>query len=645
MLYPPDIHPGKFSLNVSGVAGFFGGDEAISAIQTIHHYKARRFLGWYNSPGSWNVGKKFGKLAKSRFWNGLFPGSNEEPAKLFELDGKRGPRYVASRSGSILEHTGHLAYLIMEKSKDELGVLVPGDRNVTKLNKVTIIKMQSVFGGALPPGGEPPPQAGEALPQGREALPQGREALLQAGEAPPQGREALLQAGEAPPQGREALLQAGEAPPQGREALLQAGEAPPQGREVIPQAGEAPSQGKEALLQEGGEVPSQGGGEPPSQEGGEPPSQGGEATQQGAQQATGQPSNVELLHDIPPHRGRHALAAILPMAASWITCAICGWIRDWFCFSMILLGIISNGMFSVVIGLACLKLQGVDTAPTAPPGDGMLMDGDNIVLLLGREKEVATITRGKFILEYNDMVRWRSKKEKMKRSVLGDGTRLPESNRDGDAEEGQNNSDLQQSEEPVRDEYAAIGFFSFLLVTQLLAQLLLIPQGTFTGQIMFLISFAVSWLYNLYLSSIDNEYIQERSILKIFHLEKKHMRTYICRTRTTAAVFTCLMLQPPGVYEESEWKALGFKPESIICNFIPNDTPVWITWKKKVLDVITIRRMHKDVDRDTCHNLLQMTSEEKRDFGTNNGNLLEALLGDARAAYDLAMREQRWLTA
>ncbi|KAG1873528.1 hypothetical protein DFJ58DRAFT_758883 [Suillus subalutaceus] len=537
MTHPPDIHPGKFSLNVSGVAGFFGGDEAISAIQTIHHYKARKFLGWYNSPGSWNVGKKFGKLAKSPFWDGLFPGANEEPAKLFDLDGKRGPKYVAARSGTVLEHTGHLAYLIMEKSKEELGVLVPGKRKITKLNKVTIIKMPSVFG-------EPPPQGG---------------------------------------------------------------------------LGEALSQGGEVRLK------------------------GGEATQQGAQQAKGQPSNVELVYDILPHRGGHALAAILPIAASWITCAMCGWIRDWFCFSMILLGIISNGMFSLVIGLACLKLQGVGTAPTAPPGDGMLMDGDNIVLLLGREKEVATITRGRFILEYNNMVRWRSRKEKMKRSVPGDGTRLPESNRNGDAEEGQSNSDLEQSEEPVRDEYAAIGFFSFLLVAQLLAQLLLIPQGTFTGQIMFLISFAVSWLYNLYLSSIDNEYIQERSILEIFHLEKKHMRTYICRTRTTAAVFTCLMLRPPGIYEESGWKNLGFKPESIICNFIPNDTLVWITWRKKVLDVM--RTHNHDGDPVACHNLLQMTNEEKRDFDANNRTLLETLLGDARAAYDLAMREQKWLTA
>ncbi|KAG2033622.1 hypothetical protein BDR03DRAFT_826579, partial [Suillus americanus] len=375
-----------FSLNVSGVAGFFGGDEAISAIQTIHHYKARRFLGWYNSPGSWNVGKKFGKLAKSRFWDGLFPGPDEEPAKFFELDGKQGPKYVASRSGSILEYTGHLAYLIMQKSKEELGYQVTG--RVTKRNKVTVIKTH--------------------LP----------------------------------------------------------------------------------------------------------------------------------VHDILPRSGLHTLVAILPIAVSFTTCALCGWTHDWFCFSMILLGIVSSGISSLVIGSACLKLQGVNSAPTAPPGDGMLMDGDDIVLLLGKEGDVATITRGKFVLEYDS---W------------------------------------------VRDEYAAIGLCSLLLVVQLLAQLLLIPQGTLFGQIMFLSSFAASWAYNLYLSSIDHEYIQEELILKELHLKEEDMRTYSLGTRTTAAVFACLMLQPPGVCAESEWEDLGFKPERIICNFIPNDTPVWITWRKKVL--------------------------------------------------------------
>ncbi|KAG2055211.1 hypothetical protein BDR06DRAFT_865656, partial [Suillus hirtellus] len=128
------------------------------------------------------------------------------------------------------------------------------------------------------------------------------------------------------------------------------------------------------------------------------------------------------------------------IAVSLTTCALCGWTYDWFCCSMILLGIISNGMASLVIGSASLELQGVKSAPTTPPGDRMLMDSDDVVLLLRKEEDIATtIMRGRFTLRYEP---W--------------------------------------------DEYAAIGLCSLLLVAQLLAQLLLIPQGTFFGQIMFL---------------------------------------------------------------------------------------------------------------------------------------------------------------
>ncbi|KAG2135726.1 uncharacterized protein EDB93DRAFT_821899 [Suillus bovinus] len=500
--HPIDIHTGHFDLDVSGVAGFFGGEEAISAMQTIHLYKYRKWMGWYNSPGSWNVGKKFGMLANSRLWDGLFPGPNEDPAEFFELDGKQGPKYVASRSGSILEHTGHLAYLMMQICKEEPGVPVAG--RVTKWNQVTVIQTQLVF--------------------------------------------------------------------------------------------------EESTAKD------------------KPP-----------------------VRTISPHGGRQTYVAILPIAVSFTTCALCGWTYDWFCCSMILLGIISNGMSSLVIGSASLELQGVKSAPTAPPGDGMLMDGDNIVLLLGREENVATITRGRFTLKYGPWVKKRSRKEKMKRFVLRDGTESTKSKRRSDAEAGRRNSSLldhgpNQEAIPIRDEYAAIGLCSLLLVTQLLAQLLLIPQGTLFGQIMFLSSFAASWAYNLYLSSIDYEYIQEQLLLKVLNLDEQHMQTYSLGTRTTAAVFACLMLQPPGVCEESEWKKLGFEPEGILRKFIPNDTPVWMTWREKVLSVMRDQKVHgRDTDR-----LLQMSDKEKDMFkaNLNDQKLLEKLLEDARTAYNLAMKEQ-----
>ncbi|KIJ36777.1 hypothetical protein M422DRAFT_179050, partial [Sphaerobolus stellatus SS14] len=69
----------SFSLDVSGIAGFFGGEEAFAAMTSVHLFRGRRWLGWYNSPGSFYVSKKYGILARSRVWDGLYPGVNVDP--------------------------------------------------------------------------------------------------------------------------------------------------------------------------------------------------------------------------------------------------------------------------------------------------------------------------------------------------------------------------------------------------------------------------------------------------------------------------------------------------------------------------------------------------------------------------------------
>ncbi|KAH7922535.1 hypothetical protein BV22DRAFT_1017093, partial [Leucogyrophana mollusca] len=74
------LNKSSFNLDASGIAGFFGGSEAISAMTTVHLYRGRRWWGWYNSPGSYTVAKHFGQLASSRLWDALFPGPNVEPA-------------------------------------------------------------------------------------------------------------------------------------------------------------------------------------------------------------------------------------------------------------------------------------------------------------------------------------------------------------------------------------------------------------------------------------------------------------------------------------------------------------------------------------------------------------------------------------
>ena len=76
------------NLDISGVAGFFGGDVAVSAMGTVHVYQRRKWLGWYNSPGSYEIAKRYGQLGTSRFWDGLLrspPGADPSGAAYTRL--------------------------------------------------------------------------------------------------------------------------------------------------------------------------------------------------------------------------------------------------------------------------------------------------------------------------------------------------------------------------------------------------------------------------------------------------------------------------------------------------------------------------------------------------------------------------------
>ncbi|KAG2060274.1 hypothetical protein BDR06DRAFT_927018 [Suillus hirtellus] len=133
----------SFTLDTSGVMGFFGGEEALSAMSTVHLYRGRHLLGWYNSPGSYTVAKKFGQLAKSRLWDGIFPGPNPTPEEMFGLDGKEGPRFIGAFSGTDMTPTGHLAYLIAQKAKDTEETINLGGRETTP-GSVSIIELDNV---------------------------------------------------------------------------------------------------------------------------------------------------------------------------------------------------------------------------------------------------------------------------------------------------------------------------------------------------------------------------------------------------------------------------------------------------------------------------------------------------------------------
>ncbi|TBU28955.1 hypothetical protein BD311DRAFT_865121 [Dichomitus squalens] len=416
------------NLDISGVAGFFGGDVAVSAMATVHVYQGRRWLGWYNSPGSYEIAKRYGQLGRSRFWDGLYPGVNVDPAVLFELDGQNGPKYRAVHSGTLMYKTGHLAHLFLQECKE-----IP-PKNTHELDEGLTRVTTPVYVTVADLIHQPP-------------------------------------------------------------------------REEYPR----------------------------------------------------------LVRDTT------SPLALIPILASCAAAVACAIYADWFCFSMIALGMISSGVSCYVIGTGTFTFTHPEPADGAPPGDGVLEGGDEIVVLKGPEGCINPVTRGRFSLKYTG--------------------------------------------EP---QYHNIGLSSMLLTVQFLAQLLIVPQGEIFGQIMFLSSLAVSWMYNSYLSSLDKESIQ-RHILVSQVLKSPVMRKYKLGTRTIMVVFVLLVLSPADEY------AL----RKVMDDLLPNETPVWRLWKSTVLHEI----------RNVTHNIVEGSGAFWFDLSVGDGfapsdrKLLSTLYRDATTAY------------
>jgi hypothetical protein len=132
----------KYSLNFSGVAGSFGGDVAVNAMSTVHIYKGRKGLGWYNMPGSWEMAKNYGRLCRSRLWNSIYPGDHLDSTEFFGLDGRDGPAYRAVHSGTFIPKTGHVAYLLLQSCKRITeSITIPGRK--TAVTSLTIAELHS----------------------------------------------------------------------------------------------------------------------------------------------------------------------------------------------------------------------------------------------------------------------------------------------------------------------------------------------------------------------------------------------------------------------------------------------------------------------------------------------------------------------
>ncbi|KAI1797070.1 hypothetical protein LXA43DRAFT_878478 [Ganoderma leucocontextum] len=325
----------------------------------------------------------------------------------------------------------------------------------------------------------------------------------------------------------------------------------------------------------------------------------------------------KLVHPTLPYR-HYGLLALIPIITSIGACVGCALVADLWSFACILLGMIANGCACFVLGSGKLAFQHPEPAQGAPPGDGILWAGDNaVVVIRGSERAVNTLTRGRFFLQYGPC-------------------RL-DGRPNGAAATSQAYVEIgkQQSVKRETDNGAPeggkpngfwIGIASILLTTQFLAQLLLIPQATLFGQLMFVSTLAISGGYNAYLSSINREDIQTRILREILKLDEepagngqgkpRKVRKFEFGTWTATSTFACLALQPDSI------KRL---PDSskVLNALIPNDTEVWNRWK--------------DILREKLHSEApwQFTAEDRklRQCRQQDEILLSLFIADAETAY------------
>ncbi|KAI0351736.1 hypothetical protein OH77DRAFT_1461470 [Trametes cingulata] len=415
---PLPLQGTSFTLDSSGVAGFFGGDGAVQGMATVHLFESRRWFGWYNTPGSYEIAKQYGQLANSRFWDGLFPGVNRDPAQLFGLDGKPGPRFLAAHSGSVIQRSSHLAHLIALKAqRTSRSTPVRNSRRATLDCTVTTIDLDHI---------------------------------------------------------------------------------------------------------------------------------------------------PELEMRAPRRKSRLPLFALIPILSSIAACIACALVADWWCCASIAFGVLASGMACFVIGSGHLTFRHPKPANGAPPGDGILLDDEGIVVLRGQEGAVAAVTRGRFCLRYDGEPR-----------------------------------------------YSSIGVASVGLTIQFLLQLLFIPQGTLFGQVMFVASLGISWLYNAYLSALDKEDIQTEVLMDVLKLRESDIQKFAFGTRTSQVVFTALSLR-------------STRPMKLLDELLPNDTPVWRRWKKVLEPKLRACEPLRFTESDW--KVPHLTAEDQI--------LLQGLLIDAEEAYE-----------
>ena len=238
------------------------------------------------------------------------------------------------------------------------------------------------------------------------------------------------------------------------------------------------------------------------------------------------------------HSPRVAAVPIMTTIVSAIACWIFG---DWICCIVILAGAITNGLFCLIMGTANLTYTYPNTARGVPSGDGILQDRSGIVILLGREVAVTAVTKSRLSLSLR-----------------------------------------------AKEESNLLGTCSLLLTLNAFSQLVFLPQGTTFGQMSFLWSLITSWVYSIFLCSLDLEGAQ-RTILVKSILNNPDITKRVLPTWTTTVIYTLLVFHDHALSENSESIAhpeLKRALDKLLVSLIPNETVVWNIFREWVTDCI-----------------------------------------------------------
>ena len=167
-----------------------------------------------------------------------------------------------------------------------------------------------------------------------------------------------------------------------------------------------------------------------------------------------------------------------------------------------------------------------------------------------------------------------------------------------------------------------IGLCALLLMAQFLAQLLLIPQGTLFGQLMFVATLCTSWLYNSALSSMNREEIQTGILLDVLKIdEKKHIQKFAFNNWTETVAFTSLVLDCSHHIRA---------PSALLDRLLPNDTVVWRAWKEAMAKKLESGALLEGENPDAGFDWKYVKDDDK--------SLLETFFTDANAARDAWVR-------